>query len=94
MWDMRGLLSESVRLPDWAPQPTTEASEKSARIAEDAAVSRLRPVADGPNQWVTHRNSAFTAGPGSLSSSIVGTESVPGSGSTGTCATSRRPPYT
>jgi hypothetical protein len=78
----------------WHPQPTAEASEKSARIAEDAAVSRLRTVADGPNQWEMHRSSAATVGLSTPGSAMVGTESVPGSGSTGTCATSRRPPYT
>jgi hypothetical protein len=49
----------------WYPQPTAEASEKSARIAEGAAVSRLRTVADGPNQWEMHRSSARTVGPSS-----------------------------
>jgi hypothetical protein len=42
----------------------------------------LRPVADGPNQWDMHRSSAFTVGTSSLGSSMDGTESVPGSGST------------
>jgi hypothetical protein len=78
----------------WIPQPAAEASEKSAKIADIAAFSRVRPVADGPNQWDMHRSSAFTDGPASLSGSDVGTESVPGSGLMGTCATSRRHPYT
>jgi hypothetical protein len=78
----------------WAPQPTAEAPEKSARIADVAAFSRLRPIADGPNQWDMHRSSAFTVGPALASGPVIGTESVPGSGSTGTCATIRRPPYT
>jgi hypothetical protein len=47
---------------DWAPQPTAEAPDKLARIAETAAHSRLRPIADGPNQWDMHRSSAFSAG--------------------------------
>jgi hypothetical protein len=81
-----------LRHSKWAPQPTAEASEKSARIAEDAAVSRLRPVSDGPNQWAMHRSRARTVGPPSLGSSAVGTESAPGLGSTGTRATSGRPP--
>jgi hypothetical protein len=78
----------------WAPQPTAEASEKSAKISQVAAFSRLRPVADGPNQWDMDRSSAFTVSLPSPGSVMVGTESVPGSGSMGTCATSRRPPYT
>jgi hypothetical protein len=45
----------------------------------------LRPVADGPNQRDMHRSSAHTAGPVHASGSIVGAESVPGSGSAGTC---------
>jgi hypothetical protein len=77
----------------WAPQPTAEAPEKLAKIAYDAACSRLRPVADGPNQWDMHRSSVVTDGPGSLSSSVAGPESGPGSGLTGTCVASRNPSY-
>jgi hypothetical protein len=33
----------------WTPQPTAEAPGKLAKIANDAAISRLRPIADGPN---------------------------------------------
>jgi hypothetical protein len=76
----------------WQPQPTAEAPGKSARIAEDAAVSRLRPIPDGPNQWEVHRERAVSQS--SLGLSMVGTELVPGLGSTGTCATSGSPPYT
>jgi hypothetical protein len=78
----------------WAPQPTAEASEKSARIAEDAAVSRLRPVADGPNQWEMHRSSAHTVGFSSPGLAMVGTGSTSGLGPTGTCVASRGPPQT
>jgi hypothetical protein len=78
----------------WAPQPTAEAPEKLAKIADDAAISRLRPVADGPNQWDIHRGSGSTDGFTSLSVPIAGPESGPGSRETGTCATSRRPPHT
>jgi hypothetical protein len=35
---------------NWYPQPVAEAPDKSARVADDAAVSRLRPIPDGPNQ--------------------------------------------
>jgi hypothetical protein len=75
----------------WAPQPTAEAPEKLAKIANDAAISRLRPIADGPNQWIMHRSSAHTVGPGSLSSSIVGTESGPTTGLTDTCVAQGNP---
>jgi hypothetical protein len=78
----------------WYPQVLTEGSEKSTRIADDAAVSRLRTIPDGPNQWEMHRSSARTVGFTSLSVPAVGTESVPGSGPMGTCATCGSPPYT
>jgi hypothetical protein len=77
----------------WYPQPMAEAEETQARVAEDAAVSRLRTIPDGPNQWDMHRSSAFTGGPSS-GSAMVGTGLVPVSGSMGTCATSGSPPYT
>jgi hypothetical protein len=77
-----------LRHSKWAPQPTAEAPEKSAKIAEDAAISRLRPIADGPNQWVMHRSSAVTDGPVHASGSAVGTGSTPGLGPTGTCVPS------
>jgi hypothetical protein len=44
-----------------------------------------------PGWKVRHRSSAVTAGPGSLSSSFVGTGLVSGTGLTGTCVTSRNP---
>jgi hypothetical protein len=73
---------------------TAEAPEKLARIANDAAISRLRPIAGGPNQWDIHRSSGATVGVTSLSGFLDGTESGPGSGLTGTCVASRNPPYT
>jgi hypothetical protein len=76
------------------PQPTAEASEKALGIARDAAISRLRPIADGPNQWEVCRSSTATDGPTSLSGSAVGTESIPGLGSTDTRATCGRPSQT
>jgi hypothetical protein len=76
----------------WQPQPTAEASEKAARIAEDAAVSRLRTIPDGPNQREVHRERAVSqSSPGAA---MVGTELGPGSGLMGTCVASRNPPYT
>jgi hypothetical protein len=56
----------------------------------------MRPppdVCSWGHPW-SRRSSAVTVGPGSLSSSMVGTESGPGSGLMGTCAVRRRPPYT
>jgi hypothetical protein len=44
----------------WEPLPTADAPEKLAKIANDAAISRLRPIADGPNQWDMPRSSAHT----------------------------------
>jgi hypothetical protein len=75
----------------WETLPTADAPEKLAKIARDAAISRVRPIADGPNQWVMHRSSAHTDGPGSLSSSMS-TESGAGAGSMGTCAGCSSPP--
>jgi hypothetical protein len=65
------------RTLNWVPQPAAEAPEKSLRIAQDAALSRLGPIADGPNQWEWHRSSADTDGSGAA---MVGTASSPGLG--------------
>jgi hypothetical protein len=56
------LALDTLDTSKWAAQPTAEAPEKIAEIANDAAYSRLRPVADGPNQWDMHRSSAITVG--------------------------------
>jgi hypothetical protein len=37
-----------------------EAKQSDLETAEDAALSRLRPIQDGPDQWQEHRNSAGT----------------------------------
>jgi hypothetical protein len=76
------------------PLPVAEAPEKLARIANDAAISRLRPIADGPNQWEFHRSSGGTDGFTSQSTPVAGPELGPGSGLTGTCAESPSRPYT
>jgi hypothetical protein len=44
----------------WVTLPTADAPRKLAKVANDAAISRLRPIADGPNQWDMHRSSAHT----------------------------------
>jgi hypothetical protein len=60
------------RTKNWQPQVDAEAPEKGLRIAKEAATSRVRPIADGPNQWEVCRER--TGGAGSPS---VGTESSP-----------------
>jgi hypothetical protein len=79
---------KGVDCTDWEPLPIAQAPSKMARIATEAAFSRVRPIADGPNQWDMHRSSAGTDGSGSPSSPLVGPESGPGTGLTGTCDSS------
>jgi hypothetical protein len=50
----------SIDSSDWEPHPIAQAPAKLARIATEAASSRVRPIADGPNQWELHRQSAGT----------------------------------
>jgi hypothetical protein len=76
-----------LRHRNWTPLSTAEAPEESFKIAQDAALSWIRPIPDGPCQWELHRHSAVIDGPSSLGSSVVGTESTPGLGLTDTCAT-------
>jgi hypothetical protein len=80
-----------LRTSNWTPLSTAEAHDKHVQVAQEAALSRLRPIPDGPDQCALCRSSTVTVGPLSLGSSMVGAESVPGPGSTGTCATSGRP---
>jgi hypothetical protein len=54
------------------PLSTAEAPEKGLKVATDAALSRLRPIPDGPDQWELCRSSTDTGGPSSLGSSNVG----------------------
>jgi hypothetical protein len=79
------------RTTDWAPQPAAEAPEKCLRIAQDAALSRLRPIADGPNQWEMHRSSADSDGSGEA---MDGAESSPGLGLTDTSVARSNPSQT
>jgi hypothetical protein len=78
----------SVDCTDWEPHPIAKAPGKLARIALEAAFSRVRPIADGPNQWDFHRSSGGTDGFTSQSIPIIGPESGPGTGLTGTCGSS------
>jgi hypothetical protein len=73
-----------LRHKNWTPKSTAEAQPKDCQIAEDAALSRLRPIPNGPDQWAACRSSTVTVGPSPQGSSVVGTESVPGLGLTGT----------
>jgi hypothetical protein len=79
---------------NWARLPTAEAPEKLAKIANNAAISRLRQIADGPNQWDMHRSSAGTDRSAHASVPMVGSESGPTSGLTDTCAGSSSPSHT
>jgi hypothetical protein len=58
----------TMRHKSFLPKSAAEAKQSDLHIAEDAALSRLRPVPDGPDQWVVHRSSADTGlgGPGPL----------------------------
>jgi hypothetical protein len=67
------------RTPNWRPQPCAEAPDEGLRIAQIAAFSRIRPFADGPNQWDLHRSSAATDA--TSQGGMAGTESSPGLGS-------------
>jgi hypothetical protein len=75
----------------WAPLPAAEAPPKLTKIANDASISRLRPIADGPIQWEMHRSSADTVCQSSLGLSI-GSDLGAGTGSMGTCAGCSSPP--
>jgi hypothetical protein len=75
----------------WQPRPAAEAPEKLAKIAHTAAISRVRPLADGPNQWEMHRSSAATVGQSSLGATLVGTGLGAGIGSMDTCVAQGNP---
>jgi hypothetical protein len=49
-----------LRTKNWTPQPTAEAQDKSLQVAQEAALSRLRPIPDGPDQWALRRSSTGT----------------------------------
>jgi hypothetical protein len=80
-----------LRHKNWIPKSTAEAQERDLKIAEEASLSRLRPIPDRPDQWSLCRSSTVTDGLLSLGSSVVGTESVPGLGLTGTCVARGHP---
>jgi hypothetical protein len=48
----------SYCLDGFEATPAAEANQSDLEIAEDTAISRLRPIQDGPDQWMEHRSSA------------------------------------
>jgi hypothetical protein len=51
-------------LADFVPRVSAEAKQSDLETAEDAAVSRLGPIQDGPDMWELHRSSAVTVSSG------------------------------
>jgi hypothetical protein len=94
--DRMAIFSQALRTmkktKNWHPQVDAEAPEKGLRIAQEAAVSRVHLIADGPNQWEVCRGG--TVGFGSLSLPMVGTELVSGTGSTEGCGHDGPPSHT
>jgi hypothetical protein len=45
------------RVDDFEPKPAAEAKQSNLETAEDVAISRLRPIQDGPDLWLEHRSS-------------------------------------
>jgi hypothetical protein len=43
-----------MRHKSWTPKSAAEAKQSDLHIAEDAALSRLRPIPDGSDQWEVH----------------------------------------
>jgi hypothetical protein len=76
---------------NWTSKPTAEAQQKDCRIAEDAALSRLRPIPEGPDQWSLCRRSTDTGG---TSQGADSTGSAAGLGLTDTCVTGGHPSQT
>jgi hypothetical protein len=74
----------------WIPYPVAEAPEKLAKIAQNAAISRVRPISHGPNQWEMYRSSTYTGCQSSLGLSVLNLGA--GTGSMGTCAGCSSPP--
>jgi hypothetical protein len=77
------------RTKNWQPQVDAEAPEKGLRIAQEAAISRVHMIADGPNQWEVCRGGTVRAG-----CSSVGTESSPLSALPDTCVAQGNPSHT
>jgi hypothetical protein len=78
------------------PVVDSEAPEGGQIVAKQAAISRLCMVQDAPDKWaeMVDRSSPGSDGPASLSGSGVGTDLVPGLGSTDTCVPCWHPSQT
>jgi hypothetical protein len=61
----------AMRHKSSVPKSTAEAKQPGLHIAEDAALWRLRPIPDGPDEWAMHRSStrSESGGPGAPSDS-------------------------
>jgi hypothetical protein len=55
-------ISAMPKSATFVPRPAAEAKQSDLETAEDAALSRLRPIKDGPDQWQEHSSAA--TGPG------------------------------
>jgi hypothetical protein len=53
-----------MNLDSFVPRSTAEAKASDIRISEDAALSRLLPIQDGPDQWAVCRSSSGTGSGG------------------------------
>jgi hypothetical protein len=61
----------------WIPHPVAEAPGKLAKIATHAAISRVRPISDGPDQWEMYRQGTYTGSQSSLGLSVPGLGALP-----------------
>jgi hypothetical protein len=50
----------NMNLDSFEPRPTGEAKQVDLEISEEAAIARLRPIQDAPDQWLMYRSSAAT----------------------------------
>jgi hypothetical protein len=49
-----------MELGNFEPHPAVEAKDRDAKIAQDAATSRLLPIQDGDDQWEMQRSGVDT----------------------------------
>jgi hypothetical protein len=54
----------AMKHKSFVPRSAAEAKQSDLHIAEDAALSRLRPIPDGPDQWGMHRSSSDSGSAG------------------------------
>jgi hypothetical protein len=50
----------TMDLSDFQPSPVAEAKQSDLEAAQDAAISRLRPIQDGLDLWGIHMSSGVT----------------------------------